>query len=191
MQKEKEQQKPREELTLVFFPSSSLMLHSEGGREGGCKTEKREKKNGRRGWREEGSHPPPFTSCSSGSHLVWRFLCTQCLVFSSLSPLSPSLTHPSSPLFSSPSLFLRLRITYIPPMFHLYMLFPFLPLWLSPPLPPPSHDRASSIFLSTFCLFIILILLFFPVKDFHPASLPFLLIQPVVFCLSPFIMSSL
>lgn len=55
MQKEKEQQKPREELTLVFFPSSSLMLHSEGGREGGCKTEKREKKNGRRGWREEGS----------------------------------------------------------------------------------------------------------------------------------------
>lgn len=122
MQKEKEQQKPREELTLVFFPSSTLMLHSEGGREGGCKTEKWEKKSGRRGRREEGSHPPPFTSCTSDSHLVRRFLCTQCLVSFSF----VSFTHSSflSSLFipsSFPQATYHIHPPYVSPLYTLPM----------------------------------------------------------------------
>lgn len=142
MQKEKEQQKPREELTLVFFPSSSLMLHSEGGREGGCKTEKWEKKSGRRGRREEGSHPPPFTSCTSDSHLVRRFLCTQCLVSFSF----VSFTHSSflSSLFipsSFPQATYHIHPPYVSPLYTLPIpsLVTFSPSSTSLPWPGVLH----------------------------------------------------
>lgn len=157
MQKEKEQQKPREELTLVFFPSSSLMLHSEGGREGGCKTEKWEKKSGRRGRREEGSHPPPFTSCTSDSHLVRRFLCTQCLVSFSFVSFTHSLILPL--LSFHPFLFSSGYVSHTSPLcftsIYSSYSFPcdFLPLFHLPPMTgrPPLSSPLFVFSLSPSC----------------------------------------
>lgn len=64
--------KQRKSWLRTFSSSSSLTLHSWAGKER-CK-EQEQKRMERGSERKEGSHPLPFTFCSSFSHLVWRII---------------------------------------------------------------------------------------------------------------------
>lgn len=152
MQKEKEQQKPREELTLVFFPSSSLMLHSEGGREGGCKTEKWKKRSERGG----------ITSSTLHLLLIWFSPCLKVFMYSVFSLFYSfsfvSFTH--SPFLSfHPFLFSSGYVSHTSPLcftsIYSSYSFPcdFLPLFHLPPMTgrPPLSSPLFVFSLSPSC----------------------------------------
>lgn len=124
-------QKPREELTLEIFPSTSLTLHGKRGGGGGRGREEGTQRRQVRGGRDQPTLHLLHTSlsyfhCFHGQHDTSSLY----LASSAFFLLFVSFVYSSYLYLIAFSLVLRLHITYISPMFLLYTL-PHLPSLLT------------------------------------------------------------